>query len=330
MGAASCQFSCTGPACSGAHRSVTGPTTVIRVCRARSAASAVPGPRRAPAASGSSHPDTPGPPSARAARGAAERARPAGPGSAGRAARRPRPAGRGRRGGVRRRARAARPPRTGRPRTGRRAALPPRSHPRRPYGPPGRAVRPSRCRLLHAGGGPGTGAVRGDGPGAGGPDVVAALRHPLAGAGTTARGVSVRGGCRAVAPVTRACIAATPCGLGVRVGGGCGRPCGPRHPGGEACRWSGAGGSSGPSGPGRGSYPQSASSAAPAARPVSTTRPSSQTRTVRAVMLRCVQPCACSTRSAVSTSARDLGGPVGGQRAARRGARPAAGRPPAR
>lgn len=31
-------------------------------------------------------------------------------------------------------------------------------------------------------------------------------------------------------------------------------------------------------------------------------RPSSQTRTVRAVMLRCTQPCACSTRSAISTS----------------------------
>lgn len=32
------------------------------------------------------------------------------------------------------------------------------------------------------------------------------------------------------------------------------------------------------------------------------TRPSSQTSTVRAVMLRCTQPCACSTRSAMSTS----------------------------
>ncbi len=46
IGAANCQFSCTGTACSGAHRSVTGPTTVIRTCRARSAASAVAGPRR--------------------------------------------------------------------------------------------------------------------------------------------------------------------------------------------------------------------------------------------------------------------------------------------
>lgn len=53
---------------------------------------------------------------------------------------------------------------------------------------------------------------------------------------------------------------------------------------------------------GTGSYPHRASSAAPAARPVSTTRPSSHTNTVRTVMFRCVQPCACSTRSAVSTS----------------------------
>ncbi len=53
---------------------------------------------------------------------------------------------------------------------------------------------------------------------------------------------------------------------------------------------------------GTGSYPHRASSAAPAARPVSTTRPSSHTSTVRTVMFRCVQPCACSTRSAVSTS----------------------------
>src|SRR5690606_13519180 len=54
---------------------------------------------------------------------------------------------------------------------------------------------------------------------------------------------------------------------------------------------------------GTGSYPQSASSAAPTARPVSITRPSSQTSTVRAVMLRCTQPWECSTRSAIRTSA---------------------------
>ena len=54
--------------------------------------------------------------------------------------------------------------------------------------------------------------------------------------------------------------------------------------------------------PGTGSYPHSASSAAPAASPVSITRPSSQTSTVRAVMLRWTQPWACSTRRAMRTS----------------------------
>ncbi|MCZ9337588.1 hypothetical protein NGM37_07325, partial [Streptomyces sp. TRM76130] len=56
------------------------------------------------------------------------------------------------------------------------------------------------------------------------------------------------------------------------------------------------------SSPGTGSYPHNASSAAPTARPVSITRPSSQTSTVRAVMFRCTQPWACSTRRAIRTS----------------------------
>ncbi|CAM5704750.1 hypothetical protein STENM223S_09029 [Streptomyces tendae] len=62
-------------------------------------------------------------------------------------------------------------------------------------------------------------------------------------------------------------------------------PPGPKVPFGSTA---GAGSSSG--GGGTGSYPHSASSAAPTARPVSMTRPSSQTSTVRAVMLRCTQP----------------------------------------
>ncbi len=65
-------------------------------------------------------------------------------------------------------------------------------------------------------------------------------------------------------------------------------PPGPKVPSGATGSAEGPGSASG--GGGTGSYPHSASSAAPTARPVSTTRPSSQTSTVRAVMLRCTQP----------------------------------------
>ncbi len=211
MGAARRQFSWTGPACSGAQRSVTAPTTAIRVCRARSAARRVAGPRydSAGPVTGSSRrgSGTPAGTGRRPVSGSAARY-PAGsagrpePGSTGpRPGPEPPPAGIGpepsreacgpslqlpvsiARGGgsFRGRRRTARRPRPRRPRrrpppaptTAARALPPPaRSAGRRPRRLGGRGpLHGQRPRLAEPGGGPRTGPVGGDGPGPRGPHV---------------------------------------------------------------------------------------------------------------------------------------------------------------
>lgn len=160
------------------------------------------------------------------------------------------------------------------------------------------------------GGGPRARPVRGDDPGArGGLEVGGLLLRPAGGdvVGVPRPGV-VPGGHEGAYPGASSASGARGGGRGGDCAGAAGGGTGSGADGTGAGNGAGAGPapqrSSGPESVvrGTGSYPHRASSAAPAARPVSTTRPSSHTNTVRTVMFRWVQPCACSTRSAVSTS----------------------------